>query len=78
MLELHSQTIPSVYVELFPILLMPALWERPGYIPALVRLLQVYIEKGATTVIPEKIVSSFNLNINIELKFLNWQSYSAG
>lgn len=59
MLELHNQNIPGVYFELFPFLLMPALWERPGYIPALVRLLQVYIEKGANTVISEKIVYIF-------------------
>ena len=35
---------------------MPVLWERPGYVPALVRLLQAYIEKSATTIVVEKIV----------------------
>jgi exportin-2 (importin alpha re-exporter) len=43
MLELQDQSIPQVYHELFPFLLMPVLWERPGYVPALVRLLQAYI-----------------------------------
>lgn len=43
MLELQSGTVPQVYHELFPFLLMPVLWERPGYIPALTRLLQVSI-----------------------------------
>jgi len=56
MLELNDQTISAAYFELFPFLLMPALWERPGYIPALSRLLQVYIEKGASTIITEKIM----------------------
>jgi exportin-2 (importin alpha re-exporter) len=57
MLELHDQTIPGVYYELFPFLLMPLLWERPGYIPALTRLLQAYIEKAASTIVVEKIVT---------------------
>ena len=56
MLELRTQDIPSSYFELFPFLLMPILWERPGYIPALTRLLQAYIEKAATTVVAEKIM----------------------
>ncbi len=59
MLELHDQTIPNVYLELFPFLLMPVLWERPGYIPALVKLLQSYIKKAATTIVNEKIVIFF-------------------
>ncbi len=59
MLELHDQTIPQVYYELFPFLLMPVLWERPGYIPALTRLLQAYIEKASSTVVAEKIVIKF-------------------
>lgn len=67
MLELHNQTIPNVYFELFPFLLMPTLWERPGYIPALVRLLQVYIEKGANTVITEKIVINNNFFSSLKL-----------
>lgn len=56
MLELHTQSIPSVYFELFPFLLMPVLWERPGYIPALTRLLQAYIEKSSSAV-QEKITA---------------------
>jgi len=56
MLELQDQTVPQVYHELFPFLLMPVLWERPGYIPALTRLLQAYIEKAATTIVVQKIM----------------------
>lgn len=54
MLELYTNNIPDVYKELFPFLLMPVLWERPGYIPALVRLLQAYIERS-TSIVSEKI-----------------------
>ena len=57
MLELHDQTIPNVYYELFPFLLMPVLWERPGYVPALTRLMQAYIEKASTKIVTERIVS---------------------
>lgn len=56
MLELHDQSIPNVYLELFPFLLMPVLWERPGYIPALVKLLQSYIKKASDTIVTEKIM----------------------
>ena len=67
MLELLDQNMPSVYVELFPFLLMPVLWERPGYIPALARLLQAYIEKTANSVVSEKIVSRIALASNRQL-----------
>ena len=57
MLELQAAaSVPAVYFELFPFLLMPALWERPGYIPALTRLLQAYIEKAAGACVAEKIL----------------------
>lgn len=56
MLELQSGTVPQVYHELFPFLLMPVLWERPGYIPALTRLLQAYVEKTAESTVVQKIM----------------------
>lgn len=56
MLELQDQAVPGVYHELFPFLLMPVLWERPGYIPALTRLLQAYIEKAAEAIVIQKIM----------------------
>ena len=46
LLELHAPPIPETYMNLFPHLLAPVLWERPGNIPPLVRLLQAYISKG--------------------------------
>lgn len=44
-------------MALFPHLMAPALWERPGNIPPLVRLLQAYIEKGGKQIETEKVVS---------------------
>ncbi len=74
MLELHDQTIPSVYLELFPFLLMPVLWERPGYIPALVKLLQSYIIKASTSIVSEKIVNmnkSYLAVLKLEYSYKN-------
>nr|XP_061813737.1 exportin-2-like isoform X2 [Nerophis lumbriciformis] len=50
LLEMHSNSIPSSYMALFPHLLQPVLWERTGNIPPLVRLLQAYMEKGGATI----------------------------
>uniref|UniRef100_A0A4W4EA56 Exportin-2 n=1 Tax=Electrophorus electricus TaxID=8005 RepID=A0A4W4EA56_ELEEL len=58
LLEIHTSSIPSSYMALFPHLLQPVLWERTGNIPPLVRLLQAYLEKGGTTIAgsaPDKI-----------------------
>ena len=62
LIELHKDTVPETYMQLFPHLLTPLLWERPGNIPPLVRLLQAYIEKGAKQIEPEKLVSLCLLN----------------
>jgi len=46
LLEFHQTPVPSMYMDsLFPPLLVPALWEKSGNIPALVRLLQAYFTK---------------------------------
>lgn len=61
LLEMHKNEIPSSYMALFPHLLQPVLWERTGNIPPLVRLLQAYLERGASTIASaaaDKIVSS--------------------
>ena len=57
LIELHKDSVPETYMQLFPHLLTPLLWERPGNIPPLVRLLQAFIEKGAKQIEPEKLVS---------------------
>ncbi|CAG2168210.1 unnamed protein product [Oppiella nova] len=50
-LEVYDTTIPEPYMELFPHLLSPVLWDRPANIAPLVRLLQAYIEKGCQQII---------------------------
>ena len=50
LLELRPLPIPQPYMVIFPLLLTPALWEHTGNIPALVRLLQAFIEKAPADV----------------------------
>ncbi|XP_067006504.1 exportin-2 [Anabrus simplex] len=48
LLELHSSgDVTEPYMVLFPCLLAPVLWERPGNVHPLVRLLQAFIRQGA-------------------------------
>lgn len=54
LLEMHTK-VSDEYMGLFPHLLQPVLWERPGNIPPLVRLLQAYIEKGSGHIQPERV-----------------------
>eukprot|EP00096_Caligus_rogercresseyi_P000645 TRINITY_DN11117_c0_g1_i1.p1 TRINITY_DN11117_c0_g1~~TRINITY_DN11117_c0_g1_i1.p1 ORF type:complete len:974 (-),score=386.32 TRINITY_DN11117_c0_g1_i1:7-2928(-) len=52
LLELHNNaSIPGPYMELFPFLLMPVLWERPANITPLVRLIQAFISRGAEQIV---------------------------
>lgn len=63
-------SVPDTYMALFPHLLAPALWERPGNIPPLVRLLQAYIEKGAKQIEPEKLVSNYYYSVVVFYCFI--------
>ena len=51
LLELRLPPVPPAYMTIYPPLLTPTLWERPGNIPALVRLLQAFIEKAPSDVV---------------------------
>ncbi|WFD35077.1 importin-alpha export receptor [Malassezia cuniculi] len=58
LLEAHAQhtpgeVLPPAYASLLPPLLMPALWEQKGNVPALVRLLKAYLAQA-----PEHIVNN--------------------
>ena len=55
LLEMHTDSVPQAYMALFPHLLLPILWERPGNIPPLVRLLQAHMEKGSQQIDGDKI-----------------------
>lgn len=57
LLEIRDPPIPDTYMALFPHLLTPILWDRPGNIPPLVRLLQAYIEKGPDGVVASEKIS---------------------
>ena len=52
LLEVHTPgNVPQPYMELFQFLLIPVLWERPGNIRPLVRLIQAYVRVGAGQVV---------------------------
>ncbi|XP_059097421.1 exportin-2-like [Tigriopus californicus] len=51
LLELHTDSVPQPYMELFQFLLMPVLWDRPGNVTPLVRLIQAYISRGPQQII---------------------------
>lgn len=54
MLELHSEgNVPEPYMAMFNFLLVPLLWERPGNIHPLVRLLQAFISRGPSQVLAQ-------------------------
>mmetsp|Transcript_40918 Transcript_40918/g.105829 ORF Transcript_40918/g.105829 Transcript_40918/m.105829 type:complete len:971 (-) Transcript_40918:235-3147(-) len=51
LIEIRQPPLPDVYMDsLFRPLLSPALWERPGNVPALVRLLQAYLMRAGAEV----------------------------
>ena len=58
LLELRPPPIPAPYMNIYPHLLIPALWERSGNIPALVRLLQAFIEKAPSDITKEDKLSA--------------------
>ncbi|CAI5953901.1 unnamed protein product [Closterium sp. NIES-65] len=43
--------LPAAYMALFPALISPMLWERAGNVPALVRLLQAYLQKASKEIV---------------------------
>ena len=56
LLEVRPLPVPDAYMAIYPLLLTPGLWERQGNVPALVRLLQAFIEKA-----PGKVTSDDRL-----------------
>ena len=51
LLELHTDALPEAYQALLPPILMANLWMQRGNIPALVRLLRAFLEKGTDVVV---------------------------
>ena len=80
-----SGTIPQPYMELFAFLLMPVLWERPGNIKPLVRLIQACIKVGPAQIVGlnkiesllgvfQKLIASKGSNL-LSLKGLNHRHF---
>uniref|UniRef100_A0A5B6ZN94 Putative exportin-2 n=1 Tax=Davidia involucrata TaxID=16924 RepID=A0A5B6ZN94_DAVIN len=46
LVELNRPPIPLHYMQIFEILLLPESWKRTGNVPALVRLLQAFLQKA--------------------------------
>lgn len=59
MLEQHTNTVPEPYMILFPCLLAPVLWERPGNVHPLVGLLRAFIAQGASQIVATQKVVTF-------------------
>ncbi|KAI9013270.1 Cse1-domain-containing protein [Gaertneriomyces semiglobifer] len=58
MLDYHADgSIPELYRALLNELLVPALWESKGNIPALIRLLQSYVAKGPTLIAEKSVLN---------------------
>ena len=53
LIECRSKDVklPEVYFTVLPPLLMPLFWERPGNVPALVRLLEAYLAVAAPEIV---------------------------
>jgi exportin-2 (importin alpha re-exporter) len=60
LLELkEARELSTPYVTLLSSLLMPPLWQQAANIPALVRLLQAYLEKGGIPIHSPQTVQQF-------------------
>ena len=55
LIETRPAPLPAAYMAIFPPLLSPLFWERPGNVPALVRLLQARYR-------PEMILFKMNIS----------------
>ena len=56
LLEVRPSPVPAPYMVIYPLLLTPTLWERQGNVPALVRLLQAFVQKA-----PDKVMADDKL-----------------
>ncbi|KAK4267014.1 hypothetical protein QN277_023861 [Acacia crassicarpa] len=67
LVELNRPPIPAIYMQIFEILLSPDSWKRAANVPALVRLLQAFLQKAPREVSQEgrltKVLRIFELLI---------------
>lgn len=66
LIELRPPPLTSTYLDLLRPLLTPMLWERPGNIPALVRLTSAYLSKAAQQIVQANLlpVSRYSCSIS--------------
>ncbi|KAE7999346.1 hypothetical protein FH972_003788 [Carpinus fangiana] len=68
LVELNSPPIPPIYMQIFEMLLSPDLWKRTSNVPALVRLLQAFLQKAPHELSQEgrlnKVLGIFNTLIS--------------
>lgn len=60
-----SGSIPEPYWALFPCLLVPALWDRPGNVTPLIRLITAFIKQGSAQIVALGKLVIFYSKINI-------------
>eukprot|EP00271_Cylindrocystis_brebissonii_P023161 TRINITY_DN9424_c0_g1_i1.p1 TRINITY_DN9424_c0_g1~~TRINITY_DN9424_c0_g1_i1.p1 ORF type:complete len:976 (+),score=170.09 TRINITY_DN9424_c0_g1_i1:234-3161(+) len=58
LVESRRPPLPESYLRIFPPLVTPLLWERPANVPALVRLLQAYLQKASSAIVSSNQLSS--------------------
>ena len=51
LIELRPKPLPESYMQMLRPLLSPVLWERPGNVTALVRLMRAYLSKAAEEIV---------------------------
>ncbi|KAH7316301.1 hypothetical protein KP509_21G087100 [Ceratopteris richardii] len=54
LIDTRNPPLPPTYIGLFPHLLTPVLWQRSANVPALVRLLQSYLQRASGEIIQAK------------------------
>ena len=57
MIELRAKPLPQAYLGLAKPFLTPDLWEKPGNVPALTRLMQAYLSKAAEEIVQMNLLS---------------------
>lgn len=76
LLELQTNktgTIPDAYFALLPCLLAPVLWERPGNVKPLVRLLQAAIVLGPVQIVENNFLVRLKFFVRLKNFFLQFK-----
>eukprot|EP00252_Welwitschia_mirabilis_P008441 TRINITY_DN2027_c0_g1_i1.p1 TRINITY_DN2027_c0_g1~~TRINITY_DN2027_c0_g1_i1.p1 ORF type:complete len:966 (-),score=126.84 TRINITY_DN2027_c0_g1_i1:393-3290(-) len=70
LIEIHQPPLPSTYMPIFELLLSPETWQKKANVPALVRLLQAYLQKSPNELSQEgrlnQVLGIFNKLITVK------------